>query len=127
MTALRPLSAPIALTAAAFVPQTARAALTCAAVAEWQHQGTSINSAEAIGGTAERPAHCKVLGTVDGTSGFQIELRQAWNGKFLMGGGGGFAGRLESLMLSGAAAAAISSRTAGATTNPESANSRGRW
>jgi hypothetical protein len=127
MTALRALSLPIALIVTAFLPETARAALTCAAVAEWQHEGTSITSVEAIGGTEERPAHCRVLGTVDGAIGFQIELPQAWNGKFLMGGGGGCAGRLESLMLSGAAAAAISSRTAGATTNPESANSRGRW
>jgi feruloyl esterase len=36
--------------------------------------------------------HCKVLGVIGTEIGFELRLPDDWNGKFIMGGGGGFAG-----------------------------------
>jgi pimeloyl-ACP methyl ester carboxylesterase len=39
----------------------------------------------------EEPApHCKVTGTIGGVIGFSVWLPEDWNGRFLMGGSGGF-------------------------------------
>src|SRR6185436_8637683 len=45
----------------------------------------------------EQPQYCKVLGVIDREIGFEVDLPGAarWNGKFLMGGGGGFLGNLQ--------------------------------
>ena len=37
-------------------------------------------------------AHCKVVGVIGTEIGFELRLPDDWNGKFIMGGGGGFAG-----------------------------------
>jgi hypothetical protein len=39
--------------------------------------------------------HCKVSGTIDGSIGFELLLPNDWNGKFVMGGGGGFVGNVQ--------------------------------
>ena len=39
--------------------------------------------------------HCKVDGVIDSRINFELLLPEAWNGKFLMGGGGGFVGKVE--------------------------------
>ncbi len=39
--------------------------------------------------------HCRVAGTIDGTIGFELLLPDDWNGKFIMGGGGGFVGSVQ--------------------------------
>jgi pimeloyl-ACP methyl ester carboxylesterase len=39
--------------------------------------------------------HCKVTGTIDGTIGFELLLPNEWNGKLVMGGGGGFVGSVQ--------------------------------
>ena len=36
--------------------------------------------------------HCKVIGVIGTEIGFELRLPDDWNGKFIMGGGGGFAG-----------------------------------
>lgn len=36
--------------------------------------------------------HCRVAGTIESAIKFELLLPDAWNGKFLMGGGGGFVG-----------------------------------
>ena len=56
-----------------------------------------ITSAEAI---AANPAaipvpYCKILGVIGTEIRFQVLLPDAWNGRFLMGGNGGFAGSLD--------------------------------
>jgi feruloyl esterase len=43
--------------------------------------------------------HCKVSGIIGTEIGFELLLPDAWNGKFVMGGGGGFAGRVVNLAL----------------------------
>ncbi|MEP4148179.1 MAG: tannase/feruloyl esterase family alpha/beta hydrolase [Halioglobus sp.] len=36
--------------------------------------------------------HCRVVGVIGSEIGFELRLPDKWNGKFIMGGGGGFAG-----------------------------------
>jgi feruloyl esterase len=42
-----------------------------------------------------RVAHCRVTGTIGTEIRFSLLLPDTWNGKFLMGGGGGFVGVVE--------------------------------
>src|SRR5690348_1292239 len=39
--------------------------------------------------------HCKISGTIDGSIGFELLLPNDWNGKLVMGGGGGFVGSVR--------------------------------
>jgi hypothetical protein len=39
--------------------------------------------------------HCKVSGTIDGAIEFELLLPNEWNGKLVMGGGGGFVGSVQ--------------------------------
>jgi feruloyl esterase len=43
-------------------------------------------------------AHCKVLGRIDKEINFQLLLPLEWNGRFAMGGGGGFVGNVQNMM-----------------------------
>jgi feruloyl esterase len=40
----------------------------------------------------EKQSYCKVLGTIGEEINFELLLPQKWNGRFVMGGGGGFVG-----------------------------------
>jgi hypothetical protein len=42
-----------------------------------------------------RAAHCRVTGTIGTEIRFALLLPDTWNGKFMMGGGGGFVGSLD--------------------------------
>ncbi len=59
---------------------------------------TRILSVEEVPAAPEAMAHCKVLGVIDKEINFEVDLPivTGWNGKFLMGGGGGFLGTLQS-------------------------------
>jgi feruloyl esterase len=86
---------PLAL--AAFVAQAQDS--RCSAVATFRLPDTTIASAQFVpaAGTAPAPvhvAHCKVTGTIGTEIGFAVWLPEAWNGRFLMSGGGGFVGAL---------------------------------
>ena len=39
--------------------------------------------------------HCRVVGVIGAEIGFELRLPDDWNGKFIMGGGGGFVGALH--------------------------------
>ena len=41
---------------------------------------------------AEPVQHCKVAGVIGAETNFELLLPDNWNGKFVMGGGGGFVG-----------------------------------
>ncbi len=58
---------------------------------------TSARPPTAAGGAGEplRVAHCKVAGTIDGSINFELLLPSAWNGKLVMGGGGGYVGSVQ--------------------------------
>lgn len=55
-----------------------------------------IVSAEASSSPA---AHCRVVGEIGTEIGFELLLPDAWNGKFVMGGGGGFSGDFNNAVL----------------------------
>jgi hypothetical protein len=57
-------------------------------------------------------AHCKVQGVIGKEIQFEVLLPDEWNGRFVMGGGGGFAGSLDN-----AALFAVSSGYASASTD----------
>jgi feruloyl esterase len=42
-----------------------------------------------------RAAHCKVAGVIGSEIRFEVLLPEAWNGRFFMGGGGGFVGSIQ--------------------------------
>jgi feruloyl esterase len=43
--------------------------------------------------------HCKVAGVIGAETNFELLLPDAWNGKFVMGGGGGFVGSVMNTSL----------------------------
>jgi feruloyl esterase len=43
--------------------------------------------------------HCRVRGVISNSIGFELHLPDDWNGKFLMGGGGGFVGTVMNYAL----------------------------
>ncbi|MGO8700250.1 MAG: tannase/feruloyl esterase family alpha/beta hydrolase [Limisphaerales bacterium] len=43
-------------------------------------------------------AHVKVVGVIGGNIRFELLLPQSWNGRFAMGGGGGFVGTVQNVM-----------------------------
>ena len=69
--------------------------------------GVEIATAEALAVSERRiqlPApvtlrrevpHCRIVGTIDSAIGFELLMPDEWNGKFLMGGGGGYVGSIQ--------------------------------
>lgn len=72
-------------------------AKACADLTSLKLPWVRVLSGEDTAASGDLPAYCKVLGTVDKEIGFEVDLPAAaqWNGKFLMGGSGGFLGDLE--------------------------------
>jgi len=78
-------------------PPVKTASAGCAALVSTSLPDVRITSAEAV---AAKPdgvpvAHCKVLGIIGTEIRFQVLLPDAGNGRFVMGGNGGFAGSLD--------------------------------
>ena len=48
---------------------------------------------------SDQAEHCKVTGFIDTGINFELLLPDAWNGKFVMGGGGGFVGSVANIAL----------------------------
>ena len=45
------------------------------------------------------PAHCRVQGVIDIEINFELLLPDVWNGRFVMGGGGGYVGTVQNAAL----------------------------
>lgn len=76
----------------------------CAQLAQLSLPDVKITEAAAVAAPASGPvrvAHCKVSGVIGAEIKFQLLLPDAWNRKFLMGGGGGFVGRVDNQALAG--------------------------
>ena len=71
----------------------AEAQIACESLKGFQAPDVKITNATAA--TAPVPL-CKVDGVIGKEINFSVWLPDAWNGKFVMGGQGGFAGRVES-------------------------------
>ena len=74
---------------------------TCVELADWTAEEVAIVTAEEIAAADTTPAHCKVSGVADETIRFELLLPEEWNGKLLMGGGGGFVGSIDNQALQG--------------------------
>jgi feruloyl esterase len=48
---------------------------------------------------ASMAPHCKVVGVIGTETNFELLLPENWNGKFVMGGGGGFVGSVQNTSL----------------------------
>ena len=66
------------------------------AVASQGEEAQSENLPEGVSSRSPRATvpHCKVTGVIGSEIRFEVLLPDDWNGKFLMGGGGGFVGSL---------------------------------
>lgn len=67
----------------------------CAALATSGRQDVRIGTAERVPAAGDVPAHCRVQGTIETEINFELLLPDDWNGRFLMGGGGGFVGSVQ--------------------------------
>ena len=77
----------------------------CSELADVNWSGFRIDAAGERGPQGTDPAHCLIRGTIDAEIHFELlmPLAGAWNGRFVMGGGGGFVGSVQNqaLQLSG--------------------------
>ena len=67
----------------------------CAALTALELVDLRIGSAEHLPETEGVPAHCRVTGVIETEINFELLLPDDWNGRFLMGGGGGFVGSVQ--------------------------------
>ena len=97
----------LGLAAVLSVPGLARAN-NCASFASWTGGDIKVTSAERVEAGAPaapgqpgmtnlgaQPSHCKIAGTIEKEIRFELLLPDQWNGKFVMGGGGGFVGSVQ--------------------------------
>ncbi len=64
-----------------------------------------------VASLSEPVPHCQVLGTISKEINFELLLPSAWNGRFAMGGGGGFVGSIQNMAKSSLAAGYATSGT----------------
>jgi len=75
---------------------TADARASCNDLSAFRHAGLTITETR----SADVPApHCRVTGKIEGDIGYTVWLPDGWNGKFVMGGEGGFAGGMQNQAL----------------------------
>ena len=78
-------------------PASKTASSDCAGLLALKVPNVKITSADAIAANPSEKvlSHCKVLGVIETEIRFQMLLPDGWNGRFVMGGNGGFAGSLD--------------------------------
>lgn len=90
--------------AAPFVPGTTHGpdTVTCGDLTAISWSGFVLDDVAEIPASATDPAHCRVRGTIDTEIRFELllPLPWDWNGRFLMGGGGGYVGSVQNQALS---------------------------
>ena len=72
--------------------------MTCDGATAIRLPDVKISGATAVPAAATgaiRASHCRVNGVIGGEIKFTLLLPEAWNGKFMMGGGGGYVGRID--------------------------------
>jgi hypothetical protein len=75
--------------------------IACSDLARASWSGFTIDSSEELAYSSNTPAHCRVRGTIDTEIHFELLLPrpEAWNSRFVMGGGGGFVGAVQNQAL----------------------------
>jgi len=71
---------------------------SCAQLAALRLPDVRITEAVAVAAATNGPihaAHCRVTGVIGAEIQFRLLLPDTWNGRFLMGGGGGFVGSID--------------------------------
>jgi len=93
-----------------------------------------IVSAELVPAGVDGPAHCAVSGVIETEIKFEVLLPDAWNGRFMMGGGGGFVGTVQNQALNSARAGGMNGHalergyaTAGTDTGHQGTGIEGAW
>ena len=71
--------------------------IACADLTSVQWGGFTLDQVESRDADGDSPAHCFVQGTIDSNIRFELLLPRAedWNGRFVMGGGGGYVGSIQ--------------------------------
>lgn len=72
----------------------------CAGLAGMKLIGFDILSASPVPAEDGLPPHCRVDGQIDTEINFELLLPDDWNGRFMMGGGGGYVGTVQNSALS---------------------------
>ena len=67
----------------------------CAALADLDLIDLRITSAVSVPAEEEGPGHCAVNGVIETEINFELLMPDEWNGRFVMGGGGGFVGTVQ--------------------------------
>ena len=119
------------LTAAAFVVLAGRVAGAteepnaghCDEVESIRLADAEITVVESVDGPVP---HCKLTGTIGREIGFSVWLPVQWNGKFIMGGGGGFVGSIQNQAL-GLGVVQRGYATAGTDTGHRNQGTDGSW
>jgi len=75
---------------------TGTAGATCRDLSQFRHADVALGASESL--SAPVP-HCRVTGTIEDDIGYTVWLPDEWNGKFVMGGEGGFAGSMQNQAL----------------------------
>ena len=74
----------------------------CAGLAAMQLIDFDIVTAGPVPAEDGRLAHCRVDGLIDTEINFELLLPDDWNGRFMMGGGGGYVGTVQNSAIPGA-------------------------
>jgi len=69
-----------------------RPATNCADLRSLTNNELTIAITVSVPESADAPAHCRVVGQLLPTVGFEVQMPADWNGRFVMFGNGGFAG-----------------------------------
>ena len=99
----------------------------CAQLASMKWLDVKITEAVAVPAGATggiRTAHCRVNGVIGTETKFTVLLPDAWNGRFLMGGGGGFVGTVQN---SAQATVNLGYATAGTDTGHQGSGIEAGW
>ena len=89
------IAAGLASAAAACATPAADPLAACADLTTLELIDLRIDAAEPVSAADGVPAHCKVTGVIETEINFELLLPDDWNGRFLMGGGGGFVGSVQ--------------------------------
>ena len=76
-------------------------AVACEELAGMSWGGLVLDDVTEVDASGAEPAHCRVRGTIDEEIRFELLLPAAadWNGRFVMGGGGGYVGTVQNQAL----------------------------